>query len=83
MTEIKEMEKYETKPLPEYVNKPIFANVGRVVLGLIATTAATATYTMVPSELNGILLTGALGLTLSAMVVTADSLPNKEEIKTK
>ena len=83
MKEIKEMEKDETKPLPEYVNKTIFTNAGRVVLGLIATTAATATYTMVPSELNGILLTGALGLTLSAMVVTADSLPNKEEIKTK
>ena len=41
MKEIKEMEKDETKPLPEYVNKTIFTNAGRVVLGLIATTAAT------------------------------------------
>ncbi len=83
MMERKEMDLHGDHKLPDYVNKPLFTNVGKVVLGLIATTAATATYTMVPSELNGILLTGALGLTLSAMVVTADSLPNKEEIKTK
>ena len=89
MLEIKEMELFkekkekEEKKLPEYVNKPIFLYTGKVVLGLIATTAATATYTMCPNETNSIILTGALGLTLSAMVLAASSEEPKDEVKTK
>ena len=83
MSKIKETELFKEKKLPEYVNKPIFLHTGKVVLGLIATTAATATYTMCPNETNSIILTGALGLTLSAMVLAASSEEPKDEVKTK
>ena len=82
MIEIKEMNLHGNHKLPDYVNKPLFTNAGKVVLGLIATTAATASYTMNPTDTHGFFLTGALGLTLSAMVLAANT-EEKEDIKTK
>jgi len=71
---IKEM---DNKTLPKHINNSFMTNAGRIVLGMIGTTAATANYTMNPTESAGLVLATALGLTVSAMVITANDYENK------